>query len=115
MQTSTWWATSDSVDPTDPVVVTAQGATRQIVLAILVGSVLVQAIRLATSRKAEPLAMVATGLVRFLIVSALGLTCCTSGSAPETRSAATSSTTPPAGLPPSWNSSSPKATSTTSW
>ncbi|WP_156067138.1 hypothetical protein [Pseudonocardia halophobica] len=66
--------TSDSVDPTDPVVVTAQGATRQIVLAILVGSVLVQAIRLVVSRKAEPLVMVATGLVRFLIVSALGLT-----------------------------------------
>lgn len=74
VQTSTWWATRDSVDPTDPVVVTAQGATRQIVLAVLVGSVFVQAIRLVVSRKAEPLVMVATGLVRFVIVSALGLT-----------------------------------------
>src|SRR3712207_698050 len=72
--TSTWWATTDSVDPRDSAVLAAQDATRPLALVLLVGGVLVQAIRLILSRKAEPLIMVATGLVRFATVSALGLT-----------------------------------------
>ena len=74
VSTSTWWATTDSVDPRDSAVIAAQGATSWVVGAVLVGSVLVQAIRLILSRKAEPLIMVATGLFRFAVVSALGLT-----------------------------------------
>ena len=74
VSTSTWWATTDSVDPRDSAVIAAQGATRWVVGAVLVGAVLVQAIRLILSRKAEPLIMVATGLFRFAVVSALGLT-----------------------------------------
>ncbi|WP_433273974.1 hypothetical protein ACQPZA_24035 [Pseudonocardia xinjiangensis] len=71
--TATWWVETDSVDPRDPAVVAAQGATRDLILIILVGSVLVQSIRLVISRKGEPLIMVATGLIRYAIVSALGL------------------------------------------
>ncbi|MBW0107270.1 hypothetical protein I4I84_00695 [Pseudonocardia sp. KRD-182] len=74
VSTSTWWATTDSVDPRDSAVIAAQGATSWVVGAVLVGSVLVQAIRLILSRKAEPLIMVATGLFRFAVVSALGIT-----------------------------------------
>ncbi|MHA6628919.1 hypothetical protein ACU61A_26070 [Pseudonocardia sichuanensis] len=71
--TSTWWVETDSIDPTDPAVIAAQGVTRHLILIILVGSVLVQAIRLILSRKGEPLVMVVTGLVRYAVVSALGL------------------------------------------
>jgi hypothetical protein len=71
--TATWWVETDSVDPRDPAVVAAQGATRDLILIILVGSVLVQSIRLILSRKGELLVMVATGLVRYAVVSALGL------------------------------------------
>lgn len=74
VSTSTWWATTDSVDPRDSAVIAAQGATSWVVGAVLVGSVLVQAIRLILSRNAEPLIMVATGLFRFAVVCALGLT-----------------------------------------
>ncbi|MBN9098148.1 MAG: hypothetical protein J0I49_08570 [Pseudonocardia sp.] len=71
--TSTWWTTTDSVDPRDSAVIAAQGATSTLVGIIVFGSILVQAIRLILSHKAEPLLMVATGLFRFAIVSALGL------------------------------------------
>src|SRR5687768_8678504 len=74
VETSTWWATTDSVDPRDAAVIAAQDATRWIAGVVLVGAVLVQAIRLTVSRKGEPLVMVATGLLRFAVVSALGLT-----------------------------------------
>lgn len=70
---SSWWITTDSVNPQDSAVLAAQGATRYLIGAILVGSVLVQAVRLIISRKAEPLFTVVTGLVRFAAVSALGL------------------------------------------
>lgn len=68
-----WWTEVDSVDPTDPAVVAAQGVTRPLILAVLVGSVLVQSIRIILSRKGEPAAMVATGLVRYAAVSGFGL------------------------------------------
>lgn len=71
--TSTWWTTTDSVDPRDSAVIAAQGATTTLVSIILVGSILVQSIRMILSRKAEPLIMVATGLFRYAVVSALGL------------------------------------------
>ena len=72
--TSTWWAGTDSVDPRAAAVLTAQHATAPLALALLVGGVLVAAIRMILSRKAEPLLAVAAGLTRFVLVSALGLT-----------------------------------------
>lgn len=72
--TSTWWVQTDSVDPRDSAVLAAQGTMDFLVAAILVGSILAQAIRLILTRKAEPLITVVTGLFRFAIVSALGLT-----------------------------------------
>jgi type IV secretion system protein TrbL len=71
--TSTWWVETDSINPRDPAVAAAQDATRELILIILMGSVLVQSIRIIVSRKGEPLVMVATGLIRFAVVSALGL------------------------------------------
>ncbi|MCX6462697.1 MAG: hypothetical protein NTW05_03740 [Pseudonocardiales bacterium] len=68
-----WWTEADSVDPTAPAVVAAQGMTRPLILVILVGGVLVQSVRIILSRKGEPAAMVATGLVRYAAVSAFGL------------------------------------------
>ena len=70
---TTWWVRTDSVNPLDPAVTSAQGSVRGLVVLVLVASVLVQAIRLMLSRKGEPLVLVATGLVRYAIVSALGL------------------------------------------
>lgn len=70
---TSWWAQTDSVDPMDPAVLAAQGQTRLLTLVILVASVLVQAIRIILSRRAEPLIQVASGLLRFALVSALGL------------------------------------------
>ncbi|OJY45736.1 hypothetical protein [Pseudonocardia sp. 73-21] len=68
-----WWTTTSSVNPADPAVTSAQQMTRPLILAIMVGSVLVQSIRIMISRKGEPLVMVVTGLLRYAIVSALGL------------------------------------------
>ncbi|MHA6779876.1 hypothetical protein ACVGOW_02590 [Pseudonocardia saturnea] len=73
VSSAAWWVETDSVDPLNPAVAAAQGATRDLILVILVGSVLVQSIRLILSRKGEPLIMVATGLIRYAVVSALGL------------------------------------------
>jgi type IV secretion system protein TrbL len=71
---STWWVQTDSINPLDSAVLAAQGATAPVVAAIMVGSILVQAIRMILLRKAEPLITAATGLLRYAIVSALGLT-----------------------------------------
>ena len=48
--TSTWWATTDSVDPRAAAVLTAQHATAPVALALLVGGVVVAAIRMILSR-----------------------------------------------------------------
>ncbi|MFC4951076.1 hypothetical protein [Pseudonocardia sp. GCM10023141] len=69
-----WWAETDSVNPTDNAVLAAQRATRPVIGVVLFGAILVQAIRLMLSRKGEPLVLVATGLIRFAAVSALGVT-----------------------------------------
>lgn len=71
---TTWWTTTSSVNPADAAVVAAQQMTRPLILAIMVGSVLVASIRIIISRKGEPLVMVVSGLLRYAIVSALGLT-----------------------------------------
>ncbi len=50
--TATWWVQTDSVNPQDSAVIAAQDATRPVIVVMLVGSVLVQAIRMVLSRKA---------------------------------------------------------------
>ncbi|MFC4945835.1 hypothetical protein [Pseudonocardia sp. GCM10023141] len=70
---STWWVRADSVNPMDSAVLAAQGATHTIIVVIIIASILIQAIRLILSRKAEPLIMVATGLIRYALVSGAGL------------------------------------------
>ncbi|MHA6622919.1 hypothetical protein [Pseudonocardia sp. DLS-67] len=62
------------MNPADSAVLAAQDVTAPLVATILVGSILVQAIRMIVSRKGEPLVMVVTGLFRFAVVSALGIT-----------------------------------------
>ena len=70
---TTWWLTTPSVDPRDGAVLAAQGAIAPVVTAVLLASVLVAAARLIISRRAEPLGILAAGLGRFAVVSALGL------------------------------------------
>lgn len=71
---STWWVQTDSINPLDSAVLTAQDTTRYLAAVILGATILVQAIRLILMRKAEPLITVAAALLRYAIVSALGLT-----------------------------------------
>ena len=73
VEASGWWTTTESVNPLDPAVLGAQNQTRDLILIILVGSVLVQAIRMIISRKAEPLMAIATGLLRYAVVTGLAL------------------------------------------
>ncbi len=56
-----------------PAVLGAQSALRPVLLGALTAAVLVQSIRIVALRRAEPLAVVATGLARFVLATALGL------------------------------------------
>ena len=71
---TTWWTTTPSVDPLDPAVGHAQTLLQPLSLAILVGSILAQAIRMMISRKGDPLVQVLLGLVRYAVTAGLGLT-----------------------------------------
>ena len=71
---TTWWITTPSVDPLDPAVGHAQTVLQPLSLAILVGSILAQAIRMMISRKGDPLVQVLLGLVRYAVTAGLGLT-----------------------------------------
>ena len=71
---TTWWTTTPSVDPLDPAVGHAQTVLQPLSLAILVGSILAQAIRMMISRKGDPLVQVLLGLVRYAVTAGLGLT-----------------------------------------
>jgi len=62
------------VDPLDPAVGHAQTLLQPLSLAILVGSILAQAIRMMISRKGDPLVQVLLGLVRYAVTTGLGLT-----------------------------------------
>jgi len=73
VEAASWWVTTPSVDPQDSAVIAAQAMTQPVILIMLVGSMLVQAIRVLISRKGEPAVAVFFGLVRFAVVSAAGL------------------------------------------
>jgi type IV secretion system protein TrbL len=69
----TWWVRTPSVDPENPAVATAQAYTLPLIALVLMGSVLVQAIRMTVSRKRDPALNVGVGLVRYFVVATVGL------------------------------------------
>jgi type IV secretion system protein TrbL len=69
----TWWVRTPSVDPQNPAVATAQAYTLPLIALVLMGSVLVQAIRMTVSRKRDPAVSVGVGLVRYFVVATVGL------------------------------------------
>ncbi|MGH7748598.1 MAG: hypothetical protein ACREQ5_28140, partial [Candidatus Dormibacteria bacterium] len=69
----TWWIRTPSVDPQTPAVATAQAYTLPLIALVLMGSVLVQALRMTVSRKRDPMLNVGVGLVRYFVVAAVGL------------------------------------------
>ena len=69
----TWWIRTPSVDPHTPAVQTAQSYTLPLIALVLMGSVLVQAIRMTLSRKRDPALNVGIGLVRYFVVATVGL------------------------------------------
>lgn len=68
-----WWINTGSVDPNTDTVRNLQQYTMPIIGAMLAGSILVQGIRMALSRKKDPAVNVALGLIRYAIVNAVGL------------------------------------------
>ncbi len=70
---ASWW-TVPSTSLYQPAVLGAHNALRPLLLLVLTGSVLVQSIRIILSRKGEPLIAVASGLLRFAVAAALGIT-----------------------------------------
>lgn len=69
----TWWLRVDSINPDSGPIRALQDYTMPVAAAMLVGSVLVQAIRMALARKKDPAINVALGLIRFAVVNAVGL------------------------------------------
>lgn len=69
----TYWVDTESVNPDSEVVRNLQQLTIPIALAVLTGSILVQSIRMTLSRKKDPAINVALGLIRYAIVTAVGL------------------------------------------
>jgi type IV secretion system protein TrbL len=68
-----WWEIP-STSLLQPVVLGAHNALRPLLLLLLTASVLVQSIRIIMMRKGEPLLAVVTGLFRFAVAAALGIT-----------------------------------------
>jgi type IV secretion system protein TrbL len=69
----TWWVRTSSVDPQNPAVATAQAYTLPLIALVLMGSVLVQVIRMTVSRKRDPALNVGVGLVRYFVTATVGL------------------------------------------
>ena len=70
----TFWVGTETVSPDSPAVQNLQRYTVPISAVILTGSVMVQGIRMMLSRKKDPLIAVAVDLIRYAVVSAIGLT-----------------------------------------
>lgn len=69
----TWWVRTPSVNPQNPAVATAQAYTLPLIALVLMGSVLVQAIRMTLSRKRDPALNVGVGLVRYFVTATVGV------------------------------------------
>src|SRR5882757_3072239 len=74
VQAMSWWVKTPSVNPDSASVRQLQSYTLPIVGLVLTGSILVQAIRMILSRKKDPAVDVTMGLLRYAIVTTLGLT-----------------------------------------
>ena len=70
----TFWVGTETVNPDSPAVQNLQRYTVPVSAVILTGSVMVQGIRMMLSRKKDPLIAVAVDLIRYAVVSAIGLT-----------------------------------------
>jgi hypothetical protein len=70
----TFWVGTETVNPDSPAVQNLQRYTVPVSAVILTGSVMVQGIRMMFSRKKEPLVSAAVDLIRYAVVSAIGLT-----------------------------------------
>jgi hypothetical protein len=68
-----WW-TVPSTSLLQPAVYGAHSALRPLLLLVLTGSVAVQVVRIAVSRRGEPALTVIGGLLRFAVTAALGVT-----------------------------------------
>ncbi len=69
----TWWVGTPSVDPNSDTIRALQASTMPVVVLILTASVLAQALRMVVSRKKDPAINVALGLLRYAVVTAVGL------------------------------------------
>lgn len=69
----TWWVQTPSVNPNTNAVRTAQEWTLPIVAFVLVGSVLWQCGRMILSRKKDPLLNIGAGLIRYTVITTIGL------------------------------------------
>jgi hypothetical protein len=70
----TFWVGTETVNPDSPAVQHLQRYTVPVSAVILTGSVVVQGVRMMLSRKKDPLVAVAVDLIRYAVVSAVGLT-----------------------------------------
>ena len=70
----TFWVGTETVNPDSPAVQNLQRYTVPVSAVILTGSVMVQGIRMMFSRKKDPLVSAAVDLIRYAVVSAIGLT-----------------------------------------
>ena len=70
----TFWVGTETVNPDSPAVQHLQRYTVPVSAVILTGSMMVQGIRMMLSRKKDPLIAVAVDLIRYAVVSAIGLT-----------------------------------------
>ena len=69
----TWWVQTASIDPDNSTVRNLQQYLTPVTVAMLTGSIFVQAIRMMLSRKKDPAVNVGLGLFRYAVVSLLGL------------------------------------------
>jgi len=70
----TFWVGTETVNPDSPAVQNLQRYTVPVSAVILTGSVMVQGTRMMFSRKKDPLVSAAVDLIRYAVVSAIGLT-----------------------------------------
>ena len=73
MESFTWWLQTPSVDPNSPAVWSAQGYTWPVVVVLLMTGVLIQSGKMIAQRKPQPILDVAVGLLKFAMVSSMGL------------------------------------------
>jgi type IV secretion system protein TrbL len=69
----TFWVETESVNPDSEAVRNFQQYTLPIAAVVLVGSVLVQSMRMILSRKGDPAINVGLGLIRYAVVTSVGL------------------------------------------